>query len=255
MVNKSAQGDSHRARIEREQAFFRMMAEQGEALSWAERTPVAPLRREMRASRIIREAGLEDGTGMRVLDVGCGTGSYTRPLAQRSGALIIAFDVTPEVLPQAREQTPDNAEVVAAEAGRLPFGDESFDAVVGNAVLHHLPLDDTIPELMRVLKPGGRFCFAEPNLINPHMYIQLQVPYFRRRIEASPDEVAFVRWTLRPQLERLGLTVDAITPFDFLYPALPKAWIKGAEKLGRILEATPLVREIAGSLLIRAQKP
>ncbi len=248
--------DSHRERIKREQAFFRMMAEQGEALSWAERTPVAPRRREMRAGRIIAGAGLEDGDGMRVLDVGCGTGSYTRPLAERTRASIVAFDVTPEVLPQARKQIPDNARVVAAEAAKLPFPDESFDAVVGNAVLHHLlPLEDSVPELVRVLKPGGRFCFAEPNLVNPHMYVQLEIPYFRRKIEASPDEVAFVRWSLQPQLERIGLNVLAVTPFDFLYPLIPASWINGAERLGRLLEATPLVREIAGSLLIRAEKP
>jgi SAM-dependent methyltransferase len=233
-----------------------MMAEKGEALSWAERSPIAPRRRAMRASRIVAGAGLEPGDGLSVLDVGCGTGSYTLPLALGTAARVYAIDVTPEVLPQAKAVLPGNATPLAAEATRLPFPDETFDAIVGNAVLHHLlPLDAFVPELLRVLKPKGRFCFAEPNLINPHMYLQMEIPYFRAMIEASPDEHPFVRWTLRSDLERLGLLVHEITPFDFMYPAIPERLIGAVERLGTILEATPLICEIAGSLLIRAEKP
>lgn len=247
---------THEERIKRERAFFRMMAEKGEALSWAERSPIAPRRRAMRASRLRRGAGLEPGHGLTVLDVGCGTGSYTRPLALETAARIVAIDLTPEVLPQARDALPSNATPLAAEATRLPFPDETFDAVVGNAVLHHLlPLEEFVPELLRVIKPGGRFCFAEPNLVNPHIYLQMEIPYFRAMIEATPDEAPFARWKLRNELERLGLIVHDIEPFDFMYPLVPERFIGAVEKLGSILESTPIVREIAGSLLIRAQKP
>ena len=56
-------------------------------------------------------------------------------------------------------------QTVACDAERLPFADESFDLVLGHAVLHHLPhLDDAFAEFERVLKPGGRFLFAgEPS--------------------------------------------------------------------------------------------
>ena len=54
---------------------------------------------------------------------------------------------------------------VACDAEELPFADESFDLVLGHAVLHHLPhLDRAFAEFERVLRPGGRFVFAgEPS--------------------------------------------------------------------------------------------
>ncbi|MBN9620178.1 MAG: class I SAM-dependent methyltransferase, partial [Actinobacteria bacterium] len=48
-----------------------------------------------------------------------------------------------------------------ADAERLPYDDESFDIVIGHAVLHHIPdLDTAFAEILRVLRPGGRFVFA-----------------------------------------------------------------------------------------------
>jgi SAM-dependent methyltransferase len=48
-----------------------------------------------------------------------------------------------------------------ADAERLPYDDDSFDIVIGHAVLHHIPdLDQSFAEILRVLKPGGRFVFA-----------------------------------------------------------------------------------------------
>ena len=54
-----------------------------------------------------------------------------------------------------------------ADAERMPYDDDTFDLVVGHAVLHHIPdLDTAFREVLRVLKPGGRFVFAgEPTRI------------------------------------------------------------------------------------------
>jgi hypothetical protein len=73
-------------------------------------------------------------------------------------------------------------------------------------------------------------------------------------IEASPDEMPFTRRKLRKDLERLGLCVHEIVPFDFMYPLLPERLVGFAERVGAVLEAIPVVREIAGSLLVLAQK-
>ena len=161
----------------------------------------------------------------------------------------------PALLQRLRDGAPPNVQATAADAGELPFAAESFDAVVGNAVLHHLPLDKALPELLRVLKPGGRFCFAEPNLLNPQVFLERNVPFLRRWLENSPDEVAFMRWSLVDDLERNGLVEVRVEPFDFLYPLTPAPWISAVEAMGAALERVPLLREVAGSLLIDARKP
>jgi SAM-dependent methyltransferase len=167
---------------------------------------------------------------------------------------VIAIDLSPALLRHARVRSVPNAHVSAADACALPFRDRTFDAVVGNAVLHHLPLEAAVPEFVRVLRPGGRLCFAEPNLVNPHMLLVLNVPWLRRRAGATDDETAFVRWRLRRTLERHGLRDVSVRPFDFLYPFTPRALIPAVTAMAGALEALPLVREIAGSLLVFGRK-
>jgi len=54
-----------------------------------------------------------------------------------------------------------------ADAERIPYDDDTFDLVVGHAVLHHIPdIEQSLREVLRVLQPGGRFVFAgEPTTV------------------------------------------------------------------------------------------
>jgi len=250
-----ADREAQRERSQREQQHFGEVVARGDALYWADRTAAGRRRQELRAARLQNAADLEKREGARALDVGCGTGCYTRPFARRTRAGVVGLDVTVSLLRRARHESPDNLRFAAGDASELPFPAESFDAVVGNAVLHHLPLERSLPELMRVLKPGGRFCFAEPNLLNPHVFLERNIPWLRRWLENSPDEVAFIRWRLRGALEAFGLVDVSIEPFDFLYPLTPRPLVRAVEAAGSVLERIPGVREIAGSLLILARKP
>jgi len=49
----------------------------------------------------------------------------------------------------------------------LPFPDRTFDAVLGKQILHHLDMKIAVPEIARVLRPGGRAVFLEPLIHNP----------------------------------------------------------------------------------------
>jgi SAM-dependent methyltransferase len=249
------QDHTERGRLQRERAFFEERAAAGMEQSWAEGTPVAARRRQRRAAMLLAAAPLPAAADARILDVGCGSAAYTVPFALGTEATVVGADLTPAVLRLARDHVPRNVRLLAAEAGCLPFPDATFDAVVGNAILHHLPLQEVVPELLRVLKPGGPFCFAEPNLLNPHLLIALNVPALRRRLGGTPDETAFVRWRLKRDLERFGLVGVSVRPFDFLYPLTPRAMIPVVDRVGRVLERVPVLREIAGSLLISARKP
>src|SRR6185437_7465720 len=72
-----------------------------------------------------------------------------------------------------------------------------FDAVVGSSVLHHLDLDLAFQNIYRLLRPGGRACFAEPNLLNPQVFAERRLPFLRHIFwYVSPDESAFTRWRL-----------------------------------------------------------
>ena len=106
---------------------------------------------------LLRSAGV--GPGMRVLDVGAGTGNASIPAAQ-TGAEVVASDLTPELLEAGRGQVSDNSlkiDWVEADAENLQFEDESFDVVMSciGAMFapHHQKVAD---ELVRVTRPGGK---------------------------------------------------------------------------------------------------
>lgn len=95
----------------------------------------------------------------RVLDVGCGNGRHMKALL-RSGQRAVGVDFSRRLLVIGRAElgTPD-ASWVEAQAGLLPFREDSFDAATCIAVLHHLPTEDdrlaAIEEVRRVLRRGA----------------------------------------------------------------------------------------------------
>ncbi len=107
----------------------------------------------------------------------------------------------------------------------------------------------------RVLKPGGRIFFTEPNMMNPQIAMQKNIPSLKRKLGDSPDETAFFRWSLKNLMLNTGFLAIAIKPFDFLHPALSPYLIPLVSTLGSMVEKTPVLKEIAGSLYITAQKP
>jgi SAM-dependent methyltransferase len=111
-------------------------------------TPLGP--------RLVEACGI--GPGMRVLDVGAGTGNASIPAAER-GAIVTASDLTPELLDAGRRRAEAaglELEWVEADAENLPFDDGSFDVVMSaiGAMFapHHQEVAD---ELVRVCRPGG----------------------------------------------------------------------------------------------------
>lgn len=99
------------------------------------------------------------------LELGCGTGFFTLNL--KLAGVIEEGHVT-DLSPGMVEVAKRNARALGfevegrvADAERLPYDDNEFDVVIGHAVLHHVPdLEQSFREILRVLKPGGRFVFA-----------------------------------------------------------------------------------------------
>jgi len=90
------------------------------------------------------------------LDIGCGTGSFARRLAERSQH-VLAIDFSPEMIRIARERSAkfSNLDFQLADVLNLPFDVESFDCIATIATLHHLPLAEMLLKLKAALKPGG----------------------------------------------------------------------------------------------------
>ena len=192
--------------------------------------------------------------GMIVLELGCGAGHFTQELA-RSGADVVAIDVSPDLLQIARTNCgAPNVKYQIENAYELSYDDAVFDSVVGSSVLHHLEIERALRDVYRVLKPGGTIFFTEPNMLNPQIAVQKNIPWIKRKLGDSPDETAFFRWPLRRLLEQIGYRDIRIDPFDFLHPKTPVLLINRVDQLGRFLEKMPIVSEFAGSLYIRATK-
>lgn len=95
----------------------------------------------------------------RALEIGCGTGSFTRLLAQRAEH-VLGLDLSPEMLRVARERTAGegtNVEFVLADAMSYPLPDAGFDCIATIATLHHLPIAAALEKVRAALKPGGVF--------------------------------------------------------------------------------------------------
>jgi SAM-dependent methyltransferase len=129
------------------------------------RVAKGPLGPSMAEERRIARLLLGLGTGDGVLDIGCGTGNFTRDFAHQVGSsgLVVGFDASRTMLARAVVDTPEARDAaghvayVRGDAVALPFRDATFDAVCCFAALHMMDRPfDALDEMTRVLTPGGR---------------------------------------------------------------------------------------------------
>ena len=90
------------------------------------------------------------------LEIGCGTGSFSRGLAKRSQH-VLALDLSPEMIQIAGERSAkfSNIDFQLANVINLPLAVEGFDCIATIATLHHLPLAEMLLKMKTALKPGG----------------------------------------------------------------------------------------------------
>ncbi|MDY6809471.1 MAG: class I SAM-dependent methyltransferase [Actinomycetota bacterium] len=107
----------------------------------------------------------------RAMELGCGTGFFLLNLMQsgvaKKGSVT---DLSPGMVKVALRNAENlglDVDGRVADAEKIPYDDNTFDLVVGHAVLHHIPdVEQALREVLRVLRPGGRFVFAgEPTTI------------------------------------------------------------------------------------------
>jgi len=165
----------------------------------------AAVQRHYEAPLLERIGGRLDG--MRVLEIGCGRGVGTEILLNRFGAAFVhAVDIDPDMVGLAQNRLaryiPERVKVEVADATQIPVTDNAFDAVVDFGIIHHIPVwQDAIPEIVRVLKPGGRFIFEE---VTKHALDR----WFYRTFLEHPKENRFSAEEFVAALEEHGIAVE-----------------------------------------------
>ncbi len=242
---------SERAKNERD-FFDRLATKHDLHYFWGWKTKVGQYRHDRRAELITQYVKLN--RKIKVLELGCFVGELTHKLAS-SGAKIYGIDISAKAIALAKDRfklkniffSVDNI-----EKSRLKSN--FFDAVTGNGILHHIDLDCGLLEIKRLLKKGGQVIFFEPNLLNPEIFLERKVSFFRKISNSSPDETAFIRWSLKRKVEAAGFVKVKVEPFDFMYPAFPSYFIPVLKIIDSVLVKLPLIREFSGSLIVTGEK-
>jgi len=135
---------------------------------------------------------LEPGRGIRVLDVGAGTGRTSIYLAEQ-GAQVSAYDITPQMLDIARHRAEErgltNISFHIGAARELPFQDGVFDAAICIRTLHLIPREEHeehIQEMWRVVRPGGKLVYELPNRAYGLVLRAYQSLHRRLRLKRDP---------------------------------------------------------------------
>jgi len=241
---------NHSKRIQHEIDHGKKIQEHAEDI-WGWSTPAGLIRANRRAEYFIKLGNITPTD--KILEIGCGTALFTEKVYNSVQANITAIDISGDLLDKARTKLPQ-VNFMNEDAMHLSFSDNSFDFVYGSSVLHHLEVEKALKECFRVLKPGKALVFAEPNMLNPQIFIQKNIPFIKRIMGDSPDETAFIRWKLKNVLKNVGFKDIKIFPYDFLHPSVSESLIGIVKSIGFVTEKTPLLREIAGSLIIYAKK-
>lgn len=150
------------------------------------------------SAKVEKALGRRPGRYERSLEIGAGTGYFTLNL-MRAGTIEegTCTDISRGMLSTLASNAARlrlSVRTEQADAERLPFADESFDLVLGHAVLHHIPdLASAFSEFMRVLTPGGTVLFAgEPSRLGdrianvPKRFAVAVAPLWRQAIGARP---------------------------------------------------------------------
>jgi len=149
--------------------------------------------------------------GEQVLDLAAGTGTSTEPFSA-AGALAVACDFSLGMLRVGKRRRP-TLPFVAGDALRLPFADESFDAVTISFGLRNLnDVDSGLREMLRVTRPGGRLVICEfsqptwaPFRTVYVKYLMRAIPPLARRVSSSPDAYVYLAESIQAWPDQRGL--------------------------------------------------
>lgn len=198
----------------------------------------------------------------RLLELGCGTGRLTVPLAECVGH-VTALDLSRQMLAVTRRRleergTADRVSLVEGSAKEVAFRNGEFDVIVSFNTINHIPgYEDVVYEAARMLRPGGALVLGYPSLLS------LYFPYamLTNLLRKSPRRGVYTRWPrtgrIRSAAKKCGLYMDSARG-GFHFPPLRNEVVArvvaaGLERVGRLCESGPL-RPLAPTQVIRLRR-
>lgn len=194
---------------------------------------------------------------LEILEVGCGTGEYTKHIARKAkGAHIIGIDISTKMLQVAKEKCRgiNNLEFVTNSIYKTDFNDSQFDVIYGFYSLHHLDITKASNEIYRILRPGGLVYFCEPNILNPAVFLIKSNRGLKLRVGDSPDEWGINPLTIQKYIGKLEVVKISFSEYILPLKSLSLNFLKKIDKITSLIKFVPIINSIGGSVQITCIK-
>jgi len=227
--------------------------ERGREAYWRRYPGTSPIKLRWRALTVRHSFHVLPGES--ILELGAGSGLWTAYLTDvlRGENPITAAVFNDNLLPS--ESDLPNVTFRKIENLAKDLAPESFDYIVGTAILCHDQFPQNLAVLYGLLKPGGQLLFFEANYWNPQVFVKSHVQPIRRWSGEAPCQVGMRRYKLMKAASHQGFTNIDIVPYDIIHPRTARSLIPLLQSTAFVLEHTPLVRETCGTLYIWGKKP
>jgi SAM-dependent methyltransferase len=192
-----------------------------------------------------------------IVEMGAGSGLWTEHLASvlHGENPITAAVFNDDLLESASQKKLPNTIFVRVTDFTTDLPAEHFDYVIGTGILCHDLYAQNLKALYRLLKPGGQLLFFEANYWNPQVFIKSIIRPIGLWAGNASCQVGMRKYKLMQMASHQGFTHIDVIPYDIIHPLTPRALIRFVQSLAFVLEHTPVIREVCGTLYIWAKKP
>ena len=198
--------------------------------------------------------------GHNVIDLGCGSGAFTRRFFKDAQAACFGQDISPGVIRAAKELDQKTVYLVG-DVENTSFGDETFDVIVCGGVLHHVPnKEKMLKEIRRILKKGGYFLSYDPNLSNPFMWFYKDFwAKLSSKLLQTKNEQLFTVNQIQDVLGKEGFSkidIECLSrvPFKYVGSRLGEYLLPVYNFIDHLLDKSFLRRKYGAMIVVCAQK-